>query len=158
MPTEKFDTKSFRIRYFSVGKTVYDLLICAKFFGVNDTKPEDALVSIPLSCLPFKSGKSRHLISGSADLFLFPSVLYSQIAAVSQLPGPDRARDASRGILRAVDHVIAGAASHTQAEKILVDTSLLQNSGARLPVAPLGEATRSETERALPIRIVFSHM
>lgn len=108
---------------FTVGKTVYDLLIGSIFSGVNDTTPEDALVSIPPSCLPFKNGKTCHLIPGSADLFLFPSVLYSQIAAVSQLPGPDRARDASRGILRAIDHVIAAATKHTQAEKILVDTS-----------------------------------
>ena len=108
---------------FQAGKTVYDLLIGSIFSGVNDTTAEDALVSVPPSCLPFKGGKSCYLIPGSSDLFLFPSVLYSQIAAVSQLPGPERARDASRRILNAVVRVIDDAVAETSAEKILIDTS-----------------------------------
>jgi chromosome partitioning protein len=108
---------------FQVGKTVYDLLIGSIFSGVNDTTAEDALVSIPPSCLPFKNGKSCHLIPGSSDLFLFPSVLYSQIAAVSQLPGAERARDASKQILTAVMRIIDAAVAETGAEKVLIDTS-----------------------------------
>ena len=108
---------------FTIEKYRYDLLIGALFSGVTDTSLEDTLVSVAPHCIPFKNGKSCYLIPGSSDLFLFPSVLYSQIAAVSQLPGPGRAKDASNGILRAVDKVITDAAKHTKSEKIIVDTS-----------------------------------
>ncbi|MGO9672666.1 MAG: ParA family protein [Methylocella sp.] len=108
---------------FSIDKTIYDLLIGSIFSGVNDTKTDETLVSIPPSCISFKGGKTCHVIPGSSELFLFPSVLYSQIAAVSQLPGQDRAKDASRQILLAVNRIIGEAAKHTQADKVLLDTS-----------------------------------
>lgn len=108
---------------FSTEKTIYDLLIGAIFSGVNDTAVEDTFISVPPHCTPFKSGKTCYLIPGSTDLFLFPSVLYSQIAAVSQLPGADRAKDASNGILRAVDKVINLGIKKTASEKVVIDTS-----------------------------------
>ena len=108
---------------FSTEKTIYDLLVGAIFSGINDTTVEDTFVSVPPHCTPFKSGKTCYLIPGSTDLFLFPSLLYSQIAAVSQLPGADRARDATNGILRSVDKVIGMGIKKTASEKVLIDTS-----------------------------------
>ena len=108
---------------FTVQKTIYDLLLGSIFTGMSDASLDDTLVSVAPHCIPFKNGKQCYLIPGSTDLFLFPSVLYSQIAAVSQLQGSGRARDATNGILRAVDKVIAEAIKHTQSEKVIVDTS-----------------------------------
>lgn len=108
---------------FTIGTTIYDLLIQQIFSGVEETSVEDTIVSVTPHCLPFKNGKPCFLIPGSSDLFLFPSVLYSQIAAVSQLPGAGRARDATAGILKLMDKIVAKGVKATKAEKVLIDTS-----------------------------------
>jgi chromosome partitioning protein len=108
---------------FSQQITIYDLLIGQIFSGVDVVEVEDTLVSVPPHCIPFKAGKSCYLIPGSSDLFLFPSVLYSQIAAVSQLPGSARAKDATRGILNLMETIISNSVEHTKSDKVLIDTS-----------------------------------
>jgi chromosome partitioning protein len=108
---------------FSVNKTIYDLLLSEIFSGVEEVDADEILISVAPHCTSFKSGRKCYVMPGSSDLFLFPSTLYSQLAAVSQIQGANRARDFSNSILRSVERIIEHASKDVKPEKVIIDTS-----------------------------------
>jgi cellulose biosynthesis protein BcsQ len=101
--------------------TVYDALL-AKVANATPVDIDDILVSVKPHCSAFKGGKEAYLIPGSSELFLFPSVLYGQLATLATLQ-QGRAREPSARILRAIDSVITEAFSNRNFQKVLIDTS-----------------------------------
>lgn len=101
--------------------TVYDALLPRVMAGTREMSPDDLLVSVPPSCTAFKGGTSVYAVPGSKDLFLFPSLLYTQLSTASQLGS--RSVETSRNILQSVEHIATALAEHTKASKILIDTS-----------------------------------
>jgi chromosome partitioning protein len=63
------------------------------------------------------------MIPGSTELFLFPSLLYSQLAQYAQITGGTHTRDASARVLTALSRIIEQASVTAKPEKILIDTS-----------------------------------
>jgi cellulose biosynthesis protein BcsQ len=63
------------------------------------------------------------MIPGSTELFLFPSLLYSQLAQFAQIAGRTHTRDASARVLTSLSRIIEQAAQTAKPEKILIDTS-----------------------------------
>jgi len=108
---------------FNIDSTIYDLFLSKIFSGINKGETDESLVSVAPHCTAFKHGKKCYIIPGSSDLFLFPSVLYTQLGAVAQLQGGTRARDASKTILMTVMSIIKEASISLQPDKVLVDTS-----------------------------------
>jgi cellulose biosynthesis protein BcsQ len=102
-------------------QTIYDALLSRVMAGTQSIEPDDLLVSVPPSCLSFQAGKGAYAIPGSKELFLFPSLLYTQLSASSQLgsKGPN----ISRNILEAVKQLADSLRDHLKAEKVLLDTS-----------------------------------
>ncbi|MDR5726737.1 MAG: ParA family protein [Terriglobia bacterium] len=101
--------------------TVYDALLPRVMAGTPAVTPDDLLVSVPPSCMPFKSGKSVHVVPGSKDLFLFPSLLYTQLSTAANL-GP-RSTETTRNILQSVEQLAESLRAHLKANKTLIDTS-----------------------------------
>jgi cellulose biosynthesis protein BcsQ len=66
--------------------------------------------------------KKSYIIPGSQELFLFPSLLYSQLAQFLQLSA-NHGRAPSARILSAISTIIEKAKTITKAEKVLIDTS-----------------------------------
>jgi chromosome partitioning protein len=62
------------------------------------------------------------MIPGSTELFLFPSLLYSQLAQYAQL-GAQYQQNASARVLLSIKRIIESAARVAAPEKILIDTS-----------------------------------
>lgn len=106
---------------FNVDTTIYDALVSAVTGGeIPDT--DDLIVSVPPHCTSFKSGKPTYLIPGSSELFLFPSLMYGQLAQYAQLRGDQKAK-ASKSILQSLDRVVKHASTKASPGKILIDTS-----------------------------------
>ena len=103
------------------GSTVYDALLPRVMAGTPPVQPDELLVSVPPSCIPFKNGAGVHLVPGSKELFLFPSLLYTQLSATSQIGG--RSQDAMRNILQSVDALAKSLKTHLKATKVVIDTS-----------------------------------
>ena len=72
-------------------------------------------------CASFSRGKPMFMIPGSSELFLFPSLLYSQLAQFSQLQSA-RA-EASKRILTTIKTLTEKASEIANPDKVLVDTS-----------------------------------
>jgi hypothetical protein len=60
-------------------KTLYDALV-VEITGAGQFDMADITVSVKGSCPPFIGNKPTYMIPGSTELFLFPSLLYSQLA------------------------------------------------------------------------------
>jgi chromosome partitioning protein len=101
-------------------QTIYDALL-PKVMAGTPTPEDDLLVSVPPSCIPFKGGSGLHLVPGSKELFLFPSLLYTQLSAASNL-GPRR-QETSRNILQSLEALAGSLSKHFGASKVLIDTS-----------------------------------
>jgi chromosome partitioning protein len=102
-------------------KSIYDALLPYVMAGTPAILPDDLIVSVPPSCLAFKGGKSTYLIPGSKELFLFPSLLYTQLSTASTLGG--RSADTSKNILESLSQVVSSITTHTSTTKTLIDTS-----------------------------------
>src|SRR6267154_5618546 len=61
-------------------KTIYDALLYRVMAGTPEVSPDDLLVSVPPACPDFKGGAGAYLVPGSKELFLFPSLLYTQLS------------------------------------------------------------------------------
>lgn len=61
------------------------------------------------------------MIPGSSNLFLFPSLLYGQLAQYAQLP--QYQAEASARTLLSIKKIVDRAATFSKAEKVLIDTS-----------------------------------
>lgn len=100
--------------------TIYDALI-VETTGAGSYDLHDLLGSPKTFCPAFKGSKPCFMIPGSSELFLFPSLLYSQLAQYQQLG--DRGKDASAHVLQSIGRIIDKATGTFKPEKILIDTS-----------------------------------
>src|SRR5262249_17025757 len=86
--------------------TIYDALLPRVMAGTPEINPDDLLVSVPPHCSSFKTGAGVYTVPGSKELFLFPSLLYTQLSTASQL-GP-RSVETSKNILQSVEQLAEG--------------------------------------------------
>jgi chromosome partitioning protein len=106
-------------------KTIYDALI-VELTGAGAFDIHDILASVKMYCSPFRGNKRCFMVPGSSELFLFPSLLYSQLAQYQQLSlgtNPTYGQAASARALQAVRRIIESAILVGAPEKILIDTS-----------------------------------
>jgi cellulose biosynthesis protein BcsQ len=101
--------------------TIYDAMLPMVMPGTEKIELDDLISSVPPSCAAFKGGSSVHLVPGSKELFLFPSLLYTQLSAASQIGS--RKQEATKKILQSVDQIASTLRSHLKATKVLIDTS-----------------------------------
>lgn len=82
---------------------------------------EDLVVRANGYCPSFAANQPTYMIPGSSELFLFPSLLYSQLAQFQQIT--TARAEAGRRILLTLDRLIDKAAEVAKPSKILIDTS-----------------------------------
>lgn len=102
-------------------KTIYDALLPRVMAGTPPVSADDLLVSVSPSCSSFKNGSGTYLVPGSKELFLFPSLLYTQLSSALNLGS--RSKETSRNILQSLEQLAGAMADHINASKILIDTS-----------------------------------
>jgi chromosome partitioning protein len=102
-------------------KTLYDAMI-VEMTNAGEFSFDDIVASVKPYCPTFSGGKPCFLIPGSSHLFLFPSLLYSQLAQYAQL-GPQYQETASERTLLSIRRIIEHASKIAKPEKILIDTS-----------------------------------
>lgn len=101
--------------------TLYDALV-ADITQSGSSEITDLVSSVKAYCSPFGGNKPTFMIPGSTELFLFPSLLYSQLAQYSQLGGSHK-QGASARVLLAIRRIIEAASALHKPEKVLIDTS-----------------------------------
>lgn len=101
--------------------SVYDAVLPHVQAGAPTIDIDNLVVSVPPHCSPFKGGAGAYLVGGSKELFLFPSLLYSQLGTAGNLGS--RSEETSRNILMAVRHLVDNVANSNRASKVLMDTS-----------------------------------
>jgi chromosome partitioning protein len=106
---------------FDVSPTIYDALVNAVTAGESIASDELA-ISVSPHCRSFRGGKPTYLVPGSTELFLFPSLMYGQLAQFAQLGEKQKTR-ASQTILRALHRVVEQVSDFSSPDKILIDTS-----------------------------------
>lgn len=106
---------------FTVDLTIYDALV-SLIANAGDVDYDDLVVSVSASCPSFKGGKRTHLIPGSSELFVFPSLLYGQLAQYAQLSGEQK-KKASANVLMVINRIIDNISKNQKYETILMDTS-----------------------------------
>lgn len=99
---------------------IYKALI-AEMTSTKAPAAEDLAVRANPYCPAFAGGKPMHMIPGSQELFLFPSLLYSQLAQYAQIATAKT--EASRRVLLTVANVINEAREFAKSEVTLIDTS-----------------------------------
>lgn len=72
-------------------------------------------------CPAFVGGKPVFAIPGSSELFLFPSLLYSQLAQFAQIVTAKK--EASSRSLLTIKRIVDAAVEHSKADVVLMDTS-----------------------------------
>jgi hypothetical protein len=82
---------------------------------------DDLITAVPPACAPFKFGAGAFVVPGSNELFLFPSLLYTQLSAATTLGA--RSQETTRNILQSVEQLAATLQQHLKATKVLMDTS-----------------------------------
>jgi chromosome partitioning protein len=102
-------------------KTLYDALV-VEMTNSGSFPIEEVSVSVNAFSPTFLSNKHSYMLPGSTELFLFPSLLYSQLAQYAQL-GEQYQKDASARTLLSLKRIIDKASKISKPEKILVDTS-----------------------------------
>jgi len=110
--------------------TIYDALLPRVMAGTPEIEMDDLLVSVPPACLAFKGGQRVYTVSGSKELFLFPSLLYTQISAAANIGG--RSKDTVKNILQSVETIAQNLRQHIKASRILIDTSPFFGGGTHL--------------------------
>jgi cellulose biosynthesis protein BcsQ len=105
----------------STTNTIYDALLPKVMAGTPAVAFDDLVVSVPPACLPFRSGAGAFVVPGSNELFLFPSLLYTQLSAAANLGA--RSKETTRNILQSVEHLADALLKHLKATKVLIDTS-----------------------------------
>ncbi len=101
--------------------TIYDALLPRVMAGTPAIQPDDLVVSVPPSCTSFKAGGRVLTVPGSKELFLFPSLLYTQLSAAANLG--TRSKETTRNILQSVEQLAYDLGEHMKATKVLMDTS-----------------------------------
>ena len=106
---------------FGINPTIYDALVNGITAG-DAFDSDDLAISVTPHCASFKGGKPTYLVPGSTELFLFPSLMYGQLAQFAQL-GEAQKKRASQTILRSLNKIIEQVSEFAKPEKILIDTS-----------------------------------
>jgi len=91
---------------------------------ITSTTPppiEDLVIRANAYCQSFGGGAPLYMIPGSSELFLFPSLLYSQLAQYQQLQAASA--EASQRVLLTINRIIANANGLAKPDKTLIDTS-----------------------------------
>ena len=120
-PQRNFSQNIFGEHLSELQKTIYDALISE----ITNTKIPDyneLVERVNPFCPSFVGGRSSYMIPGSSELFLFPSLLYSQLAQFAQLGG-EYQKDASVRVLLSLKRIIENASIIAKPEKVLIDTS-----------------------------------
>lgn len=104
-------------------QTIYDAMI-AEITGTGTVDYEEMVARVSAFCPAFlgRDRKKSYMIPGSSQLFLFPSLLYSQLAQYSQL-GPVHGQAASAKVLLSIKSIVDKAKEKAKPSKTLVDTS-----------------------------------
>lgn len=102
--------------------TLYDALVVG-VTGAGSVDVADIINSVKAYCPSFAGNHPSYMIPGSQELFLFPSLLYSQLAQFAQIAGGNHSRVTSLKVLTSLKEIIQKAQVQTKAEKVLVDTS-----------------------------------
>lgn len=102
---------------------IYDALL-AEVTGTGEVDYDELVVKVSSGNQSFlgKDRKKSYAIPGSQELFLFPSLLYSQLAQFGQLSGL-RGQAPSARILNSIKKIAEIAKAEIKAKKILMDTS-----------------------------------
>jgi len=100
--------------------TIYDALL-AEILGGEAISPTELVEAVKPYCPSFKGGEEAFVIPGSSELFLFPSLLYSQLATHAQVGS--RGRVLSAKALDAVNSIITQVSPIVRPDKVLIDTS-----------------------------------
>jgi cellulose biosynthesis protein BcsQ len=101
--------------------TIYDALLPYLMPAAKKAEIDDLLLSVPAFCHYFKQGKKIYNIPGSKELFLFPSLLYTQLNSTANIG--TRAQDTGKNILASLDSVLKEIGSSYKISKTLIDTS-----------------------------------
>lgn len=103
-------------------QTLYDALVVGiTAAGSFDIK--DIVASVKAYCPAFVGNKPSFMIPGSTELFLFPSLLYSQLAQYAQITGGSHTAAASKRVLTSLRSIVDEAQKTVRADKVLIDTS-----------------------------------
>lgn len=102
--------------------SIYDALLPKVMPGTPEVAGDNLLVSVPPHCSHFKNGAGAFVVPGSKELFLFPSLLYTQLSNAQTL-GVKNRETSSRNILQAIDQLVEALSEHVKASKVLIDTS-----------------------------------
>jgi chromosome partitioning protein len=101
--------------------TIYDALLPRVMAGTPKLELDDLITAVPPACQPFKFGAGAYVVPGSSELFLFPSLLYTQLSAAANLGA--RSKETTKNILQSVEHLGMALRKHLKATKSLLDTS-----------------------------------
>jgi chromosome partitioning protein len=112
-------------------KTLYDALV-VEITNAGTFDIADIVTSVRGPCPAFIGSKPTFMIPGSTELFLFPSLLYSQLAQFAQIAGGTHTRDASARVLTALSRIIERASATAKPDKILIDTSPFSGGATHL--------------------------
>lgn len=104
-----------------VTHTIYDALLPQVMAGTPTIDFDDLIVSVPPSCPAFKAGAGIYTVPGSKELFLFPSLLYTQISAAANIGS--RSKNTIKNILQSVETVSRSLSKHLKSEVAILDTS-----------------------------------
>jgi chromosome partitioning protein len=107
--------------YNSDSNTIYDALLSRVMAGTPSIESDNLIISVPPACSPFKHGAGAYIVPGSKELFLFPSLLYTQLSSAQNLG--QRSQETSRNILQSVEKLANSLREHIKASKTLIDTS-----------------------------------
>ena len=101
--------------------TIYDALLPKVMPGTSEVAADELVTSVSPYCPSFRYGKGAFVVAGSPELFLFPSLLYSQLSNAATLGS--RKADTTQTILKAIDSVIEKCKRECKTAKTLIDTS-----------------------------------
>lgn len=107
--------------YSSFSTTIYDALV-SRLTGADPVDLDDLAIPVKGYCKSFSGSKPSFMVPSSSRLFLFPSLLYSQLAQYAQLDSKFR-KKASARVLLSIRETLDQLTKRTSAEKILIDTS-----------------------------------
>ncbi len=103
-------------------QTLYDALVVG-ITAAGAFEIKDIVASVKAYCPAFAGNKTSFMIPGSTELFLFPSLLYSQLAQYAQISGGTHTAAASKRVLTSLKSIIDEAQETVKADKVLIDTS-----------------------------------
>lgn len=106
----------------SVEENIYDALIPKVQAGNEEPNYSNLLLPVSMTCPSFKKSKTW-MMPGSADLFLFPSSLYTALNQNAAGSDERRVKASTNKILNAITDIIGQAKKIQPVDRVLIDTS-----------------------------------